>query len=108
MADPAVEAFLGTITIVERAVAAHSKALEGISALDDYATYCTTRRSADSALELAVVQIGAVIRDKGSETAVRLAGIRSTSTMGLASALGNWLTAARKKLPAEPREEAGR
>ncbi|MBN9066725.1 MAG: hypothetical protein J0H60_09730 [Rhizobiales bacterium] len=98
MADPVLYISPVVFSIVERALAAHSKALEGISALQDYDTYCNTRRSADSALELAVVQIGAAIRDKGSETAVRIAGIRSTSTMGLSGALSNWLTAARKKL----------
>ena len=126
MADPAVEAFLGTITIVERAVAEYRKAIQGVSALDDYAAYRTTIRSAESALELSVVQVGAAIRDKDSATAVRLAGIRSTSTEGLAAALRHWLTAARKRLlaepaaadpfnphgsgpvPIEPREQAGR
>jgi hypothetical protein len=89
--------------VVERAVAEHSKALQGVSALKDYDTYRNTCRSADSALELAVVQIGGVVRDKGSETAVRVAGIRATSTMGLGSALSNWLTAARKRLPTTAR-----
>jgi len=97
MADPAVN-LSAAFPIVERAVAEHGKALEVVSALQDYDTYRNTCRSADSALELAVVQIGAAIRDKGSETAVRIAGVRSTSTMGLGGALRNWLTAARRKL----------
>lgn len=84
--------------IVERAIAEHSKALKGVNSIEDYGHWKNTRRSADSALELAVVQIGAAISEKGSETAVRLAGIRSTSTRGLGGTLSNWLTAAGKKL----------
>ncbi|MBN9078228.1 MAG: hypothetical protein BGN87_06420 [Rhizobiales bacterium 65-79] len=105
MADPVLD-LPSALPIVERAVDAHTKALEVVSALQDYETYRNTCRSADSALELAVVQIGATIRDKSSETAVRIAGIRSTSTMGLGGALRNWLTAARNKLAAIEGREA--
>ncbi len=41
---------------------------------------------------------GAIIRDGGGATSVRIAGIRATSTMGLLAALGNWRTACEKKI----------
>lgn len=102
MTNPSVEAFLGTITIVERADAAYSAALEGINLITNYDQYRRTRNAADSALELAVVQIGAVIGRRGGsyDTSFKLAGIRSTSTSGLGGAVRNWLTAVRKKLAA--------
>ena len=41
---------------------------------------------------------GAVIRSSCDYTSIRLAGIRATSTQGLIGALGNWRTAAAKRI----------
>lgn len=95
MADPALD-LSAAFPIVERALAEYGKAMEIVSVLQGYDSYKTTCRSADSALELAIVQIGAAIRVTGDETAVRIASIRSTSTRNLGGAVRNWLTAARK------------
>lgn len=88
--------------IVERANAIYAAAMKDVHALDDYDRWTMVRRSADSALKLAVVQIGAFIIERGDNTSIRLCGIRSTSTSGLFGAVRNWLNAARERLPAKP------
>lgn len=46
--------------------------------------------------------LGAKITERGDLTRVSLGGITASSTGGMASALRNWLAAARKKLEAQP------
>lgn len=46
-------------------------------------------------------RLGARIDDRWDRASIRLAGIRSSSTSGLAGALRNWLTAAGKRLEKE-------
>ncbi len=43
-------------------------------------------------------EVGARFRDRWDGAAVRISGIRSTSTTGVAGALRNWLKAARRKI----------
>lgn len=59
------------------------------------------RRRSDQAVAKASAELtalGAVIKDNLNGPSIRLGGIRSASTMGFEGALGNWLTAARKRL----------
>jgi hypothetical protein len=99
MTDPVID-LRQAFAIVERAGAAHSAALKGVNLITNYHEYRRIRDAADIALELAVVQIGAVIQPHGYCTSFKLASIRSTSTSGLGGAVRNWLNAARKKLAA--------
>lgn len=84
------------IALVDGLVADHRAATDGLSALGDYLGWMNGRAAADRALEGALVKAGGSVRT-GSESAVRLAGVRSVSTMGLIGAATNWLNAARAR-----------
>lgn len=84
------------IALVDRLVADHRAATDGLNALGDYLGWMNGRAAADRALESALVKAGASVRT-GSESAVRLAGVRSVSAMGLIFATINWQIAARRR-----------
>lgn len=77
-------------------------AIAGITGdLSMSADYQDYRKRHAEAVEAAIRQLteaGASIRHDYAGASIRFAGIRSTSTMGVAAALRNWLAAARKKL----------
>lgn len=86
-------------------LAGHCKMIsERLDALPDNDWRDTIARQAyDQALEALVADLrkaGAHIGEKFDGKAVRLAGIRSTSTSGTENALKNWVTAARKRIAA--------
>lgn len=86
-------------------LAQHCKMIsERLAALPDNDWRDTIARQAyDQAMETLVADLrkaGANIGEKFDGKAIRLAGIRSTSTSGTESALRNWMTAARKRIAA--------
>lgn len=56
------------------------------------------RRAMDACAQDLRDQLGARINDKWDGCRVRIAGLHSTSTTGMAGALNNWMTAARRRL----------
>ena len=66
--------------------------------------YWTARNAAKAEVAARLEKLGAGIRDVNGGTALRFAGIRAHSTMGLEGAISNWLKAARKRLASWGRE----
>lgn len=59
---------------------------------------CDYREAVAALVEELTVTEGAVIREIGDVSSVRLAGIRATSTQGILAALHNWRVAVDRKL----------
>ncbi|MCV0428863.1 MAG: hypothetical protein K5905_25695 [Roseibium sp.] len=67
-----------------------------------YATWSENRSKAQDHLKEALLEAGAKFNARPAvDFAIRLGGIRSTSTSGIEGAVGNWLAAARKRLEKE-------
>lgn len=65
----------------------------------DFDVYLRVSRAAESRLIDELTMLGAVFASRPPhDHAIRLAGIRSSSTSGYAGAVSNWLTAARKRI----------
>lgn len=71
---------------------------------DGYALWSRRRREAQEKARQQLEALGARVRDDGSRTTVRLAGLSASSTMGLASALRNWRAGATRKFQCAVRE----
>jgi len=68
------------------------------SAAKDISDWHRRRRDVMENLALALHDsVGATINNRSDGCGVKIAGIRSTSTSGIAGALHNWLRAARKR-----------
>lgn len=86
------------IALVDRLIADHRKATHGLYVSNDYDRWKAANAAATEAAKEALVAAGAVVRDSWQGAAVKLAGIRATSTSGLFGAMQNWLRAARRKV----------
>lgn len=64
----------------------------------NYDAWSKARAKAQAEGEYRLIAEGAAIRGASSDYAIRLAGIRSTSTGGFHGALTNWLRAAKARL----------
>lgn len=65
----------------------------------DFDAYGKARTAAEDKLLEELTALGAALRKRPPhDHAIRLAGIRSSSTSGYAGAVSNWVTAARKRL----------
>lgn len=80
------------------ALLAEADAKAGTYADDPSGYHARLRFELDRIGNLLANEFGARINDRWDGAAIRMAGIRSSSTMGLGDALRNWLTAARKRL----------
>lgn len=78
-----------------------SKATGDLNPIADYTAWNHARNEAHALARNALESVGATFKTGGDGTAIRLLGIRASSTTGFGSALHNWLEAARKKLPRE-------
>lgn len=67
-----------------------------------YAEWSKKRSKAQDHLKEALLEAGAKFNARPAvDFAIKLGGIRSTSTSGIEGAVGNWLAAARKRLEQE-------
>ena len=87
------------IAQVEVIIADWGAATEGTSPTRDYDEWRRVRRAAEDDAMAKLLRAGAIICDgTGSVVAIRLWGLRSTSTCGLNGAVHNWLRLAATKL----------
>lgn len=93
------------IAIVEAMVSKMDAAVGPLPDWKDHAAYdAWQQRQGDAMDQLKedLLEAGAKFNARPAvDFAIRLGGIRSTSTSGITGAVGNWLTAARKRLPKE-------
>lgn len=85
---------------LRRLVGVVDTALAGLPAVDHsrYDSHAEHRRAAHAALDTLASTEGARWKDKGSELAVTLGGLRASSTSGAQAALRNWRASALLKI----------
>lgn len=97
----APKALAGMVRYVDARSRLISKATGDLNPVAEYHAWNHARNEAHALARNALESVGATFKTGGDGTAIELLGIRASSTGGLASALHNWLAAARKKLPKE-------
>lgn len=94
-------AALADTIITVAAMLADAEKAAGTFADDPQNWHARHRHEMDKLAVLLRSTLGARIDDRWDRAAVRIAGVRSSSTSGLAGALGNWIRAAEKRLERE-------
>ena len=94
---------LSDTTITVAAMLAQAEEAAGTYAGDPAGWHARHRHEMDKLRVILQSKLGARIDDRWDGATIKLAGVRSSSTSGLAGALRNWLRAAAKRAEREDR-----
>ncbi|MBB5987412.1 hypothetical protein [Sphingobium lignivorans] len=96
------------IARMERVLIDHGKATANLRADTDYDAWWSARKAVDKMSTDALTSAGAAVTSDWRGAAIRLAGVRSTSTCGLRGAMTNWLRLARDRHARQQLEDFGK